>query len=137
MKSLCYHFVWLTIRLVHQTPFPLDIHYSLFIMKTAAPEIITPEKLPTPWLADSEWLLAELAAIRQDALRIPAGLDNASHINSVIDRCWRLEKNLRYLLALHREGQRAFAQKAAKAEKKARRQIKPHDLLTGKRSIPV
>ena len=35
-------------------PFPLDINYSLFIMKTPAPQTITPEKLPTPWLADSE-----------------------------------------------------------------------------------
>ena len=98
---------------VHRTtPFPLDSHYSLFIMKTAAPQIITPDKLPNPWLADSEWLLAELAKAREDALRLPWSVNNASNINSVIDRLWRLEQNLRYLLHLHCEGQRAFARKA-------------------------
>jgi hypothetical protein len=105
-------------------PFPLDIHYSLFIMKTAAPEIITPEKLPTPWLADSEWLLEELVKCREDALRLPWSLNNASNINSVIDRLWRLEQNLRYLLHLHCEGQRAFARKAEAQERKTRKAAK-------------
>ena len=67
---------------------------------------------------------------------MPVQENNASDINSVIDRCWHLEENLRYLLHLRREGQRAFAKKAAKAEKKARKPIKAADLLTGKRSIP-
>ena len=99
MKSTCYDFVC-TRSFVHTTKsFPLDIHYSLFIMKTAAPEIITPEKLPTPWLADSEWLLKELVKCREDALRLPWSLNNASNINSVIDRLWRLEQNLRYFAA--------------------------------------
>jgi hypothetical protein len=47
-------------------------------MKTAAPQIITPEKLPTPWLADSEWLLQELAKCRENALRLPWSVNNAS-----------------------------------------------------------
>jgi len=106
------------------------------MVEESQPESVKPENLPTPWLADSEWLLEELAKVRQDVLRVPVQLNNASHINSVIDRCWRLEQNLRYLLALHRDGQRAFARKAAKAEKKARKRIKPADLLTGKRSVP-
>ena len=67
---------------------------------------------------------------------MPVTLNNASDINSVIDRCWRLEQDLRYLLGLHREGQRAFARKAANAEKKARQHITPADLLAGKRSVP-
>src|SRR5438874_10078127 len=66
------------------------------------PETVTPEKLPDPWLADSEWLLEELAKIRQDVLRIPVRLENASDINSVIDRCWHLEGNLRFLLQRRR-----------------------------------
>jgi hypothetical protein len=105
-------------------------------MEPQGPQAITPEKLPNPWLADSEWLLGELARLRQAMLRVPVTLNNASDINSVIDRCYRLEQDLRYLLGLHREGQRAFARKAAKAEKKARQRIKPADLLSGKRSVP-
>jgi hypothetical protein len=62
-----------------QKPFPLDINYSLFIMKTAAPQIITPDKLPNPWLADSEWLLQELAKAREQVLTIPCTLNNASN----------------------------------------------------------
>ena len=105
-------------------PFPLDIHYSLFIMKTAAPQIITPDKLPTPWLADSEWLLQELAKAREQVLTIPCTLNNTSNINSVIDRLWRLEQNLRYLLHLHCEGQRAFARNAEAQERKTRKAAK-------------
>jgi hypothetical protein len=89
-------------------------------MEPPQPESITPEKLPNPWLADSEWLLEELAKVREEMLRVPVQLDNASNINSVIDRCWRLEKNLRFLLFLHRDGQRQFAKKAL--PKESRRQ---------------
>jgi hypothetical protein len=88
-------------------------------MKALVPESITPEKLPDPWLADSEWLLEELAKTRTQVLTIPFSLNNASHINSVIDRLWRLENNLRYLLHLHRDGQRAFGKRAAAAQKRA------------------
>ncbi len=112
------------VRLTEQRPFPLDIHYSLFIMKTAAPQIITPEKLPTPWLAHSEWLLQELTKTREQVLTIPCTLNNTSNINSVIDRLWRLEQNLRYLLHLHCEGQRAFARKAEAQERKTRKAAK-------------
>jgi hypothetical protein len=70
------------------------------------------QKFPTPWLADSEWLLAELTKTRETILRIPMRLDNQSDIQASIDRLWNLEKNLRYLLHLHREGQRAFARRS-------------------------
>jgi len=105
-------------------------------MKTAAPEIITPEKLPTPWLADSEWLLQELIKAREQVLTIPFALNNVSNINSVIDRLWRLEQTLRYLLHLHRDGQRSWHRKAAaqaaaqedKARKAAKRMEKLFDI---------
>ena len=93
------------------------------------PESISPDKLPNPWLADSEWLLEELAKAREDALRIPWTVSNASHINSVVDRLWRLEQLLRYLLHLHREGQRSFAKQAQEAAPKpatARKVMKPN-----------
>lgn len=75
----------------------------------------TPEKFPTPWLADSEWLLAELAKARETILRIPFRLDNQSDIKAAIDRIWHLEKTLRDLLHYHRDGQRSFAKRAEKA----------------------
>jgi hypothetical protein len=72
----------------------------------------TPEQLPDPWLADSEWLLSELAKAREQILRIPLRLDNTSDIEAAIDRIFALEQTLRYLLLLHREGQTAFGKKA-------------------------
>ena len=108
----------------YEIAFRLTSIIAFFIVKTAVPEIITPEKLPTPWLADSEWLLQELVKCREDALRLPWSVNNASNINSVIDRLWRLEQNLRYLLHLHCEGQRSFARKAEAQERKTRKAAK-------------
>jgi len=73
-----------------------------------------PEKLPDPWLFDSEALLRELDRCRELVLQIPA-TTHAVHFaaNIAIDAIWNLRENLRYLLALHREGQRSFAKKAA------------------------
>jgi hypothetical protein len=88
-------------------------------MEPPPAEIVTPQKLPTPWLADSEWLLKELAKTRETILRIPQRLDNASDIKSAIDRIWYLERTLRDLLHLHREGQRSFVRKAAAAQKRS------------------
>jgi uncharacterized membrane protein YccC len=96
-----------------------------FYMEPPPDESVTEQKLPTPWLADSEWLLKELAKTREAILRIPQLLDNASDIKSAIDRIWRLEETLRYLLNLHREGQRQFAKHfqttGKRATKKARK----------------
>lgn len=101
------------------TPFPLDTCERIaFSMKAPPPESITPEKLPNPWLADSEWLLEELAKVRNQVLTIPFSLSSASNINSVVDRIWRLEQNLRYLLLLHRDGQRSFARQATATSKR-------------------
>jgi hypothetical protein len=70
------------------------------------------KKLPDPWLFDSELLLRELAKIREAVLRIPVNENSHSDINAVIDRVWRLEGNLKFLLQLHAEGQRRFQEKA-------------------------
>jgi hypothetical protein len=76
----------------------------------------TPEQFPDPWLFDSEALLRELAKCREAILLIPAMTQEAHFAaQAAIDRNWNLERTLRYLLHLHREGQRAFAQKSAKA----------------------
>jgi hypothetical protein len=72
------------------------------------------EKLPDPWLFDSESLLRELDRCRELVLEIPITNPNATHfgINVAVTAIWNLRENLRYLLALHREGQRQFAKQA-------------------------
>src|SRR5438477_5040787 len=79
-----------------------------------------PEKLPDPWLFDSESLLRELDRCRELVLEIPITNPNATHfgINVAVTAIWNLRENLRYLLALHREGQRSFAKQTASAEHK-------------------
>jgi hypothetical protein len=63
-----------------------------------------PERLPDPWLFDSEELLRELDRCRELVLQIPA-TTHAVHFasNIAIDALWNLRENLRYLLALQRE----------------------------------
>src|SRR5207253_3656539 len=96
---------------------PLDTCRTMDSTMEVPPEQdVTPEKLPTPWLADSEWILQELAKTRETVLRIPFSLNNHSDIKSAIDRLWALEKQLRFLLHLHREGQRSFATQQAKSQ---------------------
>jgi hypothetical protein len=77
-----------------------------------------PEKLPDPWLFDSESLLRELDRCRELVLQIPVP-DHATHfgVNVAIDALWNLRENLRYLLSLHRDGQRAFARAQAEPPK--------------------
>jgi hypothetical protein len=73
-----------------------------------------PTQLPNPWLFDSEKLLRELDRCREQVLQIPCNGDlHATHfgINLAISAIWNLSEQIRYLLHLHREGQRAFAQK--------------------------
>jgi hypothetical protein len=70
-----------------------------------------PAKLPDPWLFDSEALLRELDRCRETALQIPTNGDyNATHfgIQITVNALWTLRENIRYLLHLHREGQRAI-----------------------------
>jgi hypothetical protein len=69
--------------------------------------------LPDVWHYGSERLLKELDGIRDMILRVPATLETRSALQSAIDRVWRVEQDVRYILGLHREGQRAFAQKSS------------------------
>jgi len=99
-----------------------------------APQRVSPEQLPDPWLLDTEGLLLELARIRELALRIPpVRNDIIGPINSVIDGVWDLEQRLRYCLHLHCEGQRAFARQHDK--KLAKRQNGSHEAHTNSRKI--
>ena len=75
-----------------------------------------PTQLPNPWLFDSEKLLRELDRCREQVLQIPCNGDlHATHfgINLAVDGIWNLTEQLRFLLHLHREGQREFAKKAS------------------------
>lgn len=68
-------------------------------------------KLPDPWLFDSEALLRELDRIRETALQVPTNGDaNATHfgLQLVVNAAWNLRENIRYILGLHLERQRAF-----------------------------
>jgi hypothetical protein len=80
----------------------------------SAPQRLTPDRLPDPWLLDTESLLSELRRVRGLALNIPAVRnDILGPINSVIDALWDLEERLRYCFHLHCEAQRSFAKKHA------------------------
>jgi len=87
-----------------------------------------PEKLPDPWLFDSESLIRELDRCRELVLEIPITNPNATHfgINVAVTAIWNLRENLRYLLALHREGQRAFAKQSIEAEAKQQKKTAQH-----------
>jgi len=92
----------------------------------------TPDKLPDPWLFDSEKLLRELDRCREIVLLIPAPTHETHFaVNNAISAIWNLREQLRYLLSLHRDGQRAFAKRAEKAngshhEIKVRKMRKQH-----------
>ena len=88
-------------------------------------------KLSDAWVFDAVHFLQELADVRDMLLRIPPlpaehadqpdqvdyyTLANRSRIQSAVDRIYRLEDDLRFMLHLHREGQRSFAKKARPAK---------------------
>ena len=79
-----------------------------------------PEKLPDPWLFDSESLLRELDRCRELVLQISIAHPHQTHfdINIAVNALWNLRENLRFLLALHREGQRSFAKQSDQAAHK-------------------
>jgi hypothetical protein len=97
---------------------------------------IPPEKLPEPWLCDSQWLLNELAKARELALLIPYRNENFSAINTVVDRIFNLEKTIRFLLLTHAHRQADFAKRGAvlvalparakgEAKRQARKTLQP------------
>ena len=62
----------------------------------------TPDKLPDPWLFDSESLLRELDRCRELVLQIPIADHHATHfgINVAVDALWNLRETLRELLRI-------------------------------------
>jgi len=72
---------------------------------------LTPDKLPDPWLFDSEYLLSRLKAVRELALRVPVTLETYEPTKTVVDTIWRLEEDMRFMLTLQIQRQRDFAKK--------------------------
>ena len=71
-----------------------------------------PQRLPNPWLLDSEKLLRELDRCREMVLLIPTpSHETYFAANVAISALWNLREDLRYILSLHLQGQRAFAQR--------------------------
>ena len=100
----------------------------------STPERLTPDRLPDPWLLDTESLLSKLGRVRGLALNIPAARnDILGPINSVIDALCDLEERLRYCFHLHCEAQRSFARQHDK--KLVKRQNGNHKRHTNSRKI--
>src|SRR5438105_15881534 len=82
------------------------------------------------WSYDTAHLLDELAGIREVILRVPITLQTKSALQSAIDRIWRVEEDVRFLLSLQRDMQRSFAAKAAQlkdeTEEETPKQAKQH-----------
>jgi hypothetical protein len=88
--------------------------------RTPPAKLHAPANLPDPWLIDSEALLSELARIRELTNRIPLHGDAAYRAaDTVVHAIWNLENDVRFLLALHRDGQRRFAQRAEQLKNNA------------------
>ena len=80
------------------------------------------EKLPNPWLFDSEALLRELDRCRELTNQIPTNGDcNATHfgIQIAVNAQWTLRENIRFLLHLHRDQQRAIRKQHEQSLEKA------------------
>jgi hypothetical protein len=64
-------------------------------------DVVLPlERLPTPWLYDSEKLLEDLDRVRECVLRIPLTLDAHGPINVALCAVWELRERLSYLISL-------------------------------------
>ena len=83
------------------------------------------EECPSLWLVDNTYLIGELGRIRELVQRVPlASVAMSLPLQTVSDAIYRLERQLREILSIHRDGQRAFAKQAAIAEQKASKATK-------------
>jgi hypothetical protein len=74
--------------------------------------------MPDPWLFDTEALLRELDRCRDLVLQIPARTQDVHFASNIaISALWNLREQIRYLLALHREGQRQWQHRADRQNK--------------------
>jgi hypothetical protein len=75
---------------------------------------------PSLWLIDNAYLINELQRIRDLVQRVPlASVAVSLPLQSVSDAISRLERDLRDILHIHRDGQRAFAKSVDAAQKRS------------------
>jgi len=86
-----------------------------------------PLDAPLPWLLDTELLLRKLEQCRELVMQIPISNPDATQngIKIALNAVCTLQDDLRFLLHLHREGQRAFARRVEPSKKPA--QLTPAD----------
>jgi hypothetical protein len=75
-------------------------------------------QLSNRWLLDTELLLRKLEQCRELVMQIPISNPAATQdgIKIALNAVCTLQNDLRFLLHLHREGQRAFAKQSSEAE---------------------
>jgi len=81
--------------------------------------IISPSKLPDPWLYDSGKLLEDLDRVRECVLRIPLTLDAHGPINVALCAVWELRQRLTYLIGLRAAMQADWKARAGGTERPA------------------
>jgi len=69
------------------------------------------QKLPDPFLYDTQALIRDLDSVRELILRIPVHNDTVLPANAAIAAVWDLRERLRYLAALQAESQRQWKRK--------------------------
>jgi hypothetical protein len=75
---------------------------------------------PSLWLIDNTYLMNELQRIRDLVQRVPlVSVAISLPLQSVSDAISRLERDLRDILHIHRDGQRAFAKKVDATQKRS------------------
>jgi len=90
-----------------------------------------PEKMPDPWLLDTELLLRELDRCHELTIQIPISTVNTTHlgIQTAANAIWDLKQRLRFCLQnrseANRDTQHAFREAAVNHSPK--RQTKPID----------
>ncbi len=96
--------------------------------------VLSPAKLPTPWLYDSEKLLEDLDRVRECVLRIPLTVDAHGPINVALCAVWELRERLAYLIGLQAAMQEDWKARASENERAAPEAIaanKAHDRARG------
>ena len=87
-----------------------------------------PDRLPNPWLLDTELLLRKLEQCCELVRQIPISNPAATHqgIKIAVTTISNLQNDLRFVLHLHREGQRAFAKQSDEAKRKEQKKTAVH-----------
>jgi hypothetical protein len=104
--------------------------------RTPPAELRTPDNLPDPWLMDTEALLRELDRIRELVNHIPLHGDAAYRAADTANHAlWKLREDLRFLVAIHRDGQRRFVQRAEQLAKETANQSRNAASRHGERAL--